>query len=134
MNKRADPRMLKIVASMSDMAFLMHPSGKRVKVPEESVTAVDKFIMRIKPLFDEYAMLFTATDKAKPSLLKKDNFGTWGDQFLDTIERYGGLKGFFWRLRGEVEQDPEVVDFPLTFRIKTYDSNDSDVPGYIPVH
>jgi hypothetical protein len=116
---------------MTDLAFLMHPTGKRIKVPDDSITAIDRFMMRIKPLFDEYAMLFTATDKAKPSLLKKDNFGTWADQFLDTIERYGGLKGFSWRLREAVQQDPQMADFPLAFRIKKNDG-DEPVDEWIP--
>ncbi|KAF2660773.1 hypothetical protein K491DRAFT_687894 [Lophiostoma macrostomum CBS 122681] len=137
MNKTADPRFSKIVSSMREMAFLMHPTGGRIKIPEHSVTHLDRFVKRIKPLFDEYAMLVNADDKAKPVLQKQDNFGTWADQILDGIERYGGMKGFHWKLLGEVEQDPELVDYSLEFRAKLrYDDDgleDGDLLGDIAV-
>lgn len=110
--------MSSILSSFNDFEYLMFKEKVRVVVPHENIDALDKLLHRIKPLYDEHAMLFTIDARASQSVRRIENFGTWADQVLYSVQRRADVNGLFWKSLDEVNEDLTVTNIPLQFKRK----------------
>jgi hypothetical protein len=117
-----------ITSRLNTAECLMFPTGQRVLLLEDSVNMFHQLLMSTKPLYDEYAMLHTADQKAQLILLEKENFGTYADQVRYRLERKGEMNGFYWMAREQLGHKVDFKDGILGFRVREKKDADEDLP------
>lgn len=68
-----------VQANIQHAQHLITIRGSRVTLVYEDLDLFAAICRKAKPLWDEHALIWTASPKTKYMLSKEENFGTWAD-------------------------------------------------------
>ncbi|KAH7112190.1 hypothetical protein B0J11DRAFT_188760 [Dendryphion nanum] len=84
-------------ANIQHAQHLITIRGSRVTLVYEDLDLFAAICRKAKPLWDEHALIWTASPKTKYMLSKEENFGTWADQVLQKLCDKCFPEAFHWQ-------------------------------------